>query len=37
MDIVEELTRIVENVDKAVPGITEAVKRLQIAAEGSRQ
>ena len=37
MNIAEELTRIAENVDRAIPGITEAVKRLQIAAEGSRE
>lgn len=37
MNIAEELARIAENVDRAVPGITEAVKRLQIATEGSRE
>ena len=37
MNIAEELSRIAENVDRAIPGITAEVKRLQIAAEGSRE
>ena len=33
MDIYTEQARIVENISQAAPGIAEAVKRLQTAAE----